>query len=146
MNVTATAEFEQAESFVPEDGIGLSNGANWPFRLTEVGGADPKTVEDCPACAERHFPFLDGERSPRTMAYCGRDSVQILPGPGRPPVDLEALEARLASQFPCRRNEYLLRVEVPDHTLTVFDDGRALISGTGKADEARSIYDRYIGS
>ena len=56
------------------------------------------------------------------------------------------METRLSASFPCRRNDYVLKVEVPGYVLTVFDDGRALVSGTGDADEARSLYDRYVGS
>jgi adenylyltransferase/sulfurtransferase len=39
-----------------------------------------------------------------------------------------------------------LRIEVPNHAVTVFDDGRALVSGTGDVELARSLFDRYIGS
>ena len=117
----------------------------WPFRVVELGGRDPHPVPDCPACQQRHFPYLEGADRARTLTYCGRDAVQVVPGGGRAEVDLDALERRLAAHFPCRRNDFVLRVELEDRGLVIFADGRALITGTGDPTEARSIYDRYVG-
>jgi adenylyltransferase/sulfurtransferase len=118
----------------------------WPFRVLELGGDAPAPDPQCPACAKREFAFLEGGARPRSYVYCGRQAVQIVPAAGRDRLDLDALQRRLSPQFACARNEYVLRVDVPPYALTIFDDGRALISGTGDAERARSIYDRYVGS
>jgi adenylyltransferase/sulfurtransferase len=117
----------------------------WPFRLVELGGKDPRPVPECVACQQRRFPYLEGLDRARTLTYCGRDAVQVVPGGGRSEVDLDALERRLAAHFRCRRNDFVLRVELEDRGLVIFADGRALITGTGDPAEARSLYDRYVG-
>lgn len=118
----------------------------WPFRLVELGGDAPAPDPACPACARKEFPHLEGAGRPRTLTYCGRNAVQVVPARDRTPPDLDAIRARLAPNFACRRTGYVLRVDVPGATLTIFDDGRALVSGTGDPDKARALYDRYVGS
>ena len=118
----------------------------WPFRVFELGGADPAPRPDCPCCANRSFDWLDAASRTRVLTYCGRDAVQVVPSTASRGFDLDAVERRLSSSFPTRRNDYVLKVDLQDHALTVFDDGRALVSGTGDPDIARSIYDRYVGS
>lgn len=118
----------------------------WPFRIHELGGKDPSPRSDCRCCGERAFDWLEGEDRTRALTYCGRDAVQVVPSRATRGFDLDAVETRLSASFPTRRNDYVLKVEVPGYVLTVFDDGRALVSGTGDADEARSLYDRYVGS
>jgi molybdopterin/thiamine biosynthesis adenylyltransferase len=117
----------------------------WPFRLFEFGGADPKPDPECPCCGAGEFPFVEGSTQPRTIKYCGRDAVQVIPA-RRATLDLAALAARLASVGRVERNEFLLVLEVPPHVLTVFADGRALVKGVKEPAEARSLYDRYVGS
>jgi len=118
----------------------------WPFRMLELGGKEPTPRRDCPCCHGRDFIWLDAASRTRALTYCGRDAVQVVPPAGPRTFDLDAVEKRLSSAHSCRRNAYVLKVDVGDYTLTIFDDGRALISGTGDADTARSVYDRYIGS
>lgn len=100
--------------------------------------------EDCRACRERRFSYLEGEAQPH-LTMCGRDSVQIHERRRR--LDLVKLGANLAAAgSQVRQNEFLLRLQVPPYELTVFADGRAIIKGTRNPSVARSIYARYIGS
>lgn len=100
--------------------------------------------EDCRACRERRFSYLEGEAQPH-LTMCGRDSVQIHERRRR--LDLVKLGANLAAAgSQVRQNEFLLRLQVPPYELTVFADGRAIIKGTRDPSVARSIYARYIGS
>jgi adenylyltransferase/sulfurtransferase len=100
--------------------------------------------EDCRACGERRFSYLEGEAQPR-LTMCGRDSVQIHERRRR--LDLTALGQNLgAAGSQVRQNDFLLRLEVPPYELTVFADGRAIIKGTRDASVARSIYARYVGA
>ena len=100
--------------------------------------------ENCRACAERRFSYLEGEAQPR-LTLCGRDSVQIHERGRR--LDLAALGGSLAAGGnPVRQNAFLLRVQVPPYEVTVFADGRAIIKGTRDPSVARSLYARYIGA
>jgi molybdopterin/thiamine biosynthesis adenylyltransferase len=99
----------------------------------------------CPVCDERHFELLDAERGSTTAVLCGREAVQISPGPGQD-LDLAALARRLGEVGQVRANQWLLRLEVEGHELTVFPDGRAIVKGTDDPAVARALYARYVGS
>ena len=43
-------------------------------------------------------------------------------------------------------NRYLVRAAIDDYLLTIFADGRAIISGTDDIPTARTLYAKYIGS
>jgi len=38
-----------------------------------------------------------------------------------------------------------VRLELAEHQMTIFPDGRAIIKGTDNIDEARSLYAKYVG-
>ena len=100
--------------------------------------------ENCRACGQAQFPYLEGEAQPR-LTMCGRDSVQIHERGRR--LDLNALGRNLAAAGnPVRQNDFLLRLQVPPYEMTVFADGRAIIKGTRDTSVARSIYARYVGA
>jgi molybdopterin/thiamine biosynthesis adenylyltransferase len=100
--------------------------------------------EDCRACGQRLFSYLEGEAQPR-LTMCGRNSVQI--HERRRQLDLAALGRSLAaSGSQVRQNDFLLRLQVPPYEVTVFADGRAIIKGTRDPSVARSIYARYVGA
>jgi molybdopterin-synthase adenylyltransferase len=99
---------------------------------------------DCRACVRREFKYLDGEAQPQ-ITMCGRNSVQIHEH-GRN-FDLAELSGRLASSAAeIRHNDFLLRFSLPPYELTVFADGRAIVTGTQDAAVARSLYARYLGA
>jgi adenylyltransferase/sulfurtransferase len=104
----------------------------------ELGGPAP----GCPACAG-DLAFLDGAR-PTSTRLCGRDSAQVSPGPGIR-MDLRAAADRLRAVGDVRANDYLLKLMVGGHELTLFADGRAIVTGTQDESVARSLYARYIG-
>ena len=99
----------------------------------------------CATCVERRFPHLSGEGRSRSATLCGRNSVQVSPPPGTR-IDLEALAARLAAAGRIEKNRFLVRATLDGHEITVFGDGRAIISGTQEADRARALYARYVGA
>ena len=55
------------------------------------------------------------------------------------------LAEKLKNLGEMKQNEYLLRLKLDDYELTVFRDGRAVISGTDDAVIARSIYAKFVG-
>ena len=108
------------------------------IRQIDQPGPDPA----CPACGQRRFTHLDGaHRAP--ISLCGRNAVQI--HERERPLNLEELKQRLAPLGVVRSNPFALRFFLPNHELTVFPDGRAIIKGTTDVGLARSLYARYIG-
>jgi adenylyltransferase/sulfurtransferase len=106
---------------------------------------EPSPVRDCPCCGRREFPWLSGQRGSHTAVLCGRNAVQ-LSFPGRDEISLADLEPKLAAVGAVRRNKYLVRAEIGDRTITVFNDGRAVIGGTEDIAEARSLYAKFVGN
>jgi molybdopterin-synthase adenylyltransferase len=113
----------------------------WSNQRSEVSTALPRP--DCAVCGQRDFTHLRGEKRPH-ITLCGRNSVQIHEH-GRP-IDLGAMQLRLAPHGTVRHNSMLLRFERGEHTITLFADGRALVQGTTDVTLARSLYARFIGS
>ncbi|MGQ9650966.1 MAG: ThiF family adenylyltransferase [Phycisphaerae bacterium] len=119
----------------------------WPGRVARLDVRKAYEQGDCPCCKGGRFEWLEGKVASRTATLCGRNAVQVYPSRVRV-VDLPALAARLrpVARSEPRLNPLLLKVSVDDYEITVFADGRALIKGTSKADEARAVYARYIGA
>jgi adenylyltransferase/sulfurtransferase len=117
----------------------------WDNRLRQIRLDSLRDQGDCPACRRGEFPWLAGERGSHSVALCGRNAVQLIP-PGRHRLSLEGLAAKLRGIGEVRFNEHLLRLAVDDHVLTVFPDGRAIVSGTDNVSVAKTLYARYIGA
>ena len=112
----------------------------WDFSLdTIVVRRDDK----CPCCALKQFDFLKmpGQQA---LTLCGRNAVQVRAAFDRRP-DFKALAARLGAVGAVRVNEDLLRLDAPPYTLTLFEDGRAIVKGTDDPMLARSLVARWIG-
>ena len=111
--------------------------------------------ESCPCCGLGRFEFLAGDNASHTATLCGQNAVQISP-PDRPgrPLDLATLAKRLGEVSEVRTTPFMVRATLPSSpqesqercTLTVFRDGRAIVSGTSLPDRARALYARYVGS
>ncbi|HEX7588750.1 MAG TPA: thiazole biosynthesis adenylyltransferase ThiF, partial [Anaerolineae bacterium] len=101
--------------------------------------------EDCIACGQGQFEYLDGERGGTATAFlCGRDAIQVNPGRGHT-LDLAALAARLEGVGQVSVNEYLVKLSVDNYELTIFPDARTIVKGTDDATVARSVYAKYVG-
>lgn len=100
---------------------------------------------DCPCCSGRRFEFLEGRGASAATSLCGRNAVQIRPE-GTQVLDLDGLAARLAGAGKVTFNGFLLRLEVGEHALHVFADGRAIVKGTDDPAAARALYARYVGT
>lgn len=127
----------------------------WTNRIEHIDVGARKT--GCPCCSLREFEFLEGAAGADVRPLCGRNSVQIAPGDDSPlgRVDLDGLAKRLHPFGAFEVRDRLLRGRFADERsdtgdamveLTLFPDGRAIITGTTKPDRARSIYARYVGS
>ena len=61
-------------------------------------------------------------------------------------LSLPELAVRLQRAGRVETNKFLLRFFVDEFTVTVFPDGRAIISGTDELAKAKKIYAQYIGT
>jgi adenylyltransferase/sulfurtransferase len=99
---------------------------------------------DCPTCKGQTFQWLSGERGSQSAIMCGRNAVQ-LSFAQRQQIDLVALGEKLASIGTVEQNPFLVRFFIDDFSLTVFADGRAIVSGTEDASIAKKLYAQYVG-
>ncbi|XZE44281.1 ThiF family adenylyltransferase [Pirellulaceae bacterium SH467] len=99
----------------------------------------------CPACVQRQFEFLRGERQSQAKVLCGRNTVQIVLDRSEP-MALEAIASRLASECRVTANAYFLKFQLEGLQWTLFRDGRALLTGTEDVELARKLFARYIGT
>jgi molybdopterin/thiamine biosynthesis adenylyltransferase len=113
----------------------------WTNEHAEISASHPRP--DCPVCVGRDFAYLRGEGRPH-ITMCGRNSVQIHEHDR--PVDLKAMAERLRPHGTVKSNDLLLQFRRGEHTITLFQDGRAVIQGTTDITLARTLYARYIGS
>ncbi|WP_067620186.1 ThiF family adenylyltransferase [Alicyclobacillus acidiphilus] len=107
---------------------------------TELG--QPR--EDCPCCKHHQYRALDAKSGAMAVSLCGRATVQVRPD--HPvAIDMEAFARRLAAFGKVNFNGHILRCELDGATLTLFQDGRALVHGTSEPAVARMLYARYVG-
>jgi adenylyltransferase/sulfurtransferase len=107
----------------------------------DLPARDPK----CACCGQRKFEYLEGARGAEATTLCGRNSVQICQKT-ETRLDLDALARRLAPLGTIEKNRFLLRTNIDDYQLTIFANGRAIISGTYDLAVAKSLYSRYVGA
>lgn len=118
-------------------------------RSLQSGNAGP--MEECPCCAQRQFEHLAGDESSLTTVLCGSNAIQIMPPPGDNAVPLDDICQRLrGSATDVCVTPHLLTAEVRagqrTYHLRLFKDGRAIIKGTSRIDEAKSLYARFVGA
>jgi adenylyltransferase/sulfurtransferase len=118
----------------------------WDNRLRQVDVSRLRDQSDCRVCRHGQFDWLSGEHGSTSAVLCGRNAVQLSPPPGAAVLSLDTLAARLAGVGPISHNAFLLRLSVDDCVLTVFPDGRTIVSGTDDLAAARTLHARYIGS
>lgn len=114
----------------------------WQNEWRRIGTGSPRP--DCKTCAlgiyETLLPSAEG-----AAVLCGRDAIQISPSqPTR--LNFSSLAERLRRAGEVKFNEYLLRFNIGQFELTVFQDARSIIRGTNDIPVARSLYAKYIGT
>ncbi len=115
----------------------------WTNSIRQLDLAGLRGEVDCPCCKRREFPWLSGHGGSRSAVLCGRNAVQLTHAGG--PVSLDELARRWAGVGRVVQNQFLVRLVVEGHELTVFADGRAIIAGTADPAVARSLYAKYVG-
>jgi len=105
----------------------------------------PLAAAGCPTCRSGDAPWLDGRLGGRPTPLCGREAVQV--AAAAEGIDLAALAARLAAVGAVVANRWIVRAGVEEGIeLSVFADGRAIVSGTRDEAKARAIVARYLGA
>ncbi len=119
----------------------------WNNRIRELP-IDDRTDGPCPACGEGRLEFLDGSRETAAgsaSVLCGRDAVQIHASSGDT-IDLAQIATRWDALGRVQQNPFFVRLHLQDHTLTLFRDGRAVVTGTDDIARARAIHAQFVGA
>jgi CspA family cold shock protein len=114
------------------------------FRNVGEGQKVEFDVIDGPAGpAARNVRRIFDERGALVTVLCG-DAVQVRAiSWGRP--NLARIGERLRAFGEVRASECVVRLRAPPHELTLFDDGRAIVKGTGDAALARGLVSGWLG-
>jgi len=115
----------------------------WENRFSQM--STETLQQGCSCCVGHDFEFLSGKSSLSTISLCGRNSVQIRPRRSGQKINLAELAKRLGDAGSVTYNDFLLRMTVGEREITIFSDCRAIVKGTNKIDEARSLYAKYVG-
>jgi adenylyltransferase/sulfurtransferase len=116
----------------------------WDNHVRQVDVSSLREQVDCPTCKHDQFPWLAGKQGSHTAVLCGRNAVQLT-HPGVT-LSLDDLARHLEGLGELTRNPFLLRLKVEQYELTIFPDGRAIISGTDDVATAKTVYAKYVGS
>ncbi|MEM1304558.1 MAG: ThiF family adenylyltransferase, partial [Planctomycetota bacterium] len=120
----------------------------WSGRWRRLSVDNLHAAGTCETCHDRVFPWLEGERGGDADVLCGRNAVQLRPA-SPTAIDLPATAERLAGIGDVMANPFLLRLAISaggdDLEITLFADGRAIVSGVDDPARARSLYAQYIG-
>ena len=97
----------------------------------------------CSSCRGNDHSWLDASRH-QTAILCGQDAVQFH-HPGKIP-DLCNIAKNLSCFGNVTKNKWLVRAEVePGIVVSVFADGRLIVTGTRDPSQARAIVSKCIG-
>lgn len=99
---------------------------------------------DCITCKQHNYEFLSRGKCSMATSLCGRNAIQIL-HPNGSKLNLMKLASRLEKVGEVSVNNFLLRLKIDKYELTVFSDGRSIITGTNDAALAKGLYAKYIG-
>lgn len=116
----------------------------WRNEVKRMHTEDIKDRTDCITCKQNQFEFLTKDRYSMTTSLCGRNAIQIL-HPNGSKLVLAKLAERLEKAGEVSYNSFLLRLKIGKYELTVFPDGRSIISGTNDIAAAKGLYAKYIG-
>lgn len=118
----------------------------WAWRFRSIDLSDARN-SDCPCCGKHDFEFLNAPSGQGALTLCGRNAVQVRPA--HPPrLHLDEVATRLSKSGRTEKTPWFIRCILDDPagiSLTLFQDGRALIHGTSDLVRAKSIYARFIG-
>ncbi|WP_404305137.1 ThiF family adenylyltransferase [Neorhodopirellula lusitana] len=106
----------------------------------------------CVACQNRQFEYLHPvtDHDQQAESLCGRDAVQIharRQGDAETQIDFDKIAVVWEKVAMVQRTRFFIRLLLSEEqSITLFRDGRAVVSGVRDIPHARSLYDRYVGS
>jgi adenylyltransferase/sulfurtransferase len=122
----------------------------WHQQLRSVGLAALAERNNCTVCKQRDFAWLEGRRGAAAISLCGRNAVQISPALDSDiapqSLQLEELARKLRPVGQVTSNPFLVRLAVEEYVISIFADGRAIVSGTDDIAVARAVHARYVGA
>jgi molybdopterin-synthase adenylyltransferase len=121
----------------------------WENEIRYIRLEPHRSGDGCPCCFQGKRDFLSGTRFSMVQVLCGRNAVQ-LHNPTGQPIDLARLGQRLANLGAVNSNPFLVRFESvfgenQPFSITVFRDGRGIVSGTEDPVVARQLFATWIG-
>ncbi len=147
-SMIASIQAAEALKMLTENYDALSKGLVkidlWRNEIKRLHTEDIREKSDCITCKQRRYEFLFRNVYTMTTSLCGRNAVQVL-HPNGSKLDLETLAERLGKVGEVSFNTFLLRMKIDKYELTIFPDGRAIITGTNDAAVAKGLYAKYIG-
>lgn len=117
---------------------------SWHTSIRLISLASVMQQGSCAACHKKQFPFLDGKFHSDATVLCGKNAVQVAPS-GPNSIDLDQMARHLSTLGGVVATPFFLRLTLPDYVITLFRDGRAIISGTSDPAHAKSILARTLG-
>lgn len=116
----------------------------WGNSMRQIDVENLRERVECPTCRHGEFAWLSGRTGSRAAILCGRNAVQLTCS--ETSISLDELMRKLKGLWPVTQNEYLLRVTIESLELTLFADGRAIVSGTDDVTVARDLYAKVVGN
>lgn len=98
----------------------------------------------CPSCGKKDFEYLVPKSGKLATTLCGRNSVQVTPAKARKG-DLGEVKKRLGKLGRVTSVDGVLKFRAQDADLTVFPDGRTIVTDTSDPVRAKNLYSKYIG-
>ncbi len=142
---SAVASLETTEAFK----IMLGGAHSRELMVLDIWADDLQKIKvqkdpDCEACGRRNFEYLAAKKRKLAVGLCGRTAVQIVPARPRRG-GLSGLEKKLARLGKISVTDGVLRFKAKGVDMTVFPDGRTIVSGTTDLARAKTLYSRYVG-
>lgn len=116
----------------------------WDLRFRSVNLSKLRETGKCPVCVGQEFHWLSGKHTVQTHVLCGRNSVQLTLA-NQASLDLDQLAVHLSKSGTVLRNPYLLRFSKEAFAMTLFPDGRVIVSGTEDPSVAKTMLSQYVG-
>ncbi len=116
----------------------------WNHQFRTLDTSHLREQGNCPACVEGRRDWLHGKRGSQAAVLCGRNAVQVRLG-DEGEFNLNKIASQVTAGQVTSQSEFMLRVTYEDLRLTLFPDGRVIVTGTEDDRHARSIVARVIG-
>ena len=98
----------------------------------------------CECCGKQNFEFLQAKKRKLVVSLCGRNAVQIVPV-RELQGSLKDLSKKLSKLGRTELTHDVLKFRAKDDELTIFSDGRTIVSGTTDLAKAKTLFSKYIG-